>query len=191
MVVVTPASIPKASSIIFKVSFNSFCKHDVYNALATISVLSILEKTNSNLNLYLNFNGVMRRCELISSKDKLFYCDYAHHPKEILSTVNSFKKVYGNKILYVFQPHTFSRTKFLFKDFIRVLKNLKAIIFKTYPAREVESDGVSALVLAKELKTKYISSEDELKNEIKNSRKKVILFLGAGDIYYIAKKLFK
>ena len=116
--------------------------------------------------------------------------DYAHHPTEIQNAILSAQKIYGEeKLVVIFQPHTFSRTKILLDEFLQVFKqNEKTIIYKTYSAREKEEDGLSAKQLALFLKEEgkgvsYADDFEELKSLLDVlSYDSVLLFVGAGDL---------
>ncbi len=179
---------------ILEFKIKGFCIHNVYNALASICVGKVLGLTYEEIKKGLqNFNGVSRRMEKLFENKKIkYYADYAHHPEEIESTLNSIDKVFGLKnTLVVFQPHTFSRTKSLIKEFLKVLPATSTVIYKTYPAREDENQGYSGKYLAKLLGSEYCENEGELLEIIKKSHKKLVLFMGAGDIYFIAKDIIK
>lgn len=173
-------------------------KHNVYNALCAIAVCSILKVPFKVMKKGLEtFVGVKRRNELILRKDGLdVYADYAHHPSEIDALLETYKKE-RDKTLFVFQPHTYSRTEILMNEFISVLSKCQnLIIYKTYPAREKYSYKGSAMKLYCNLSNcgikilKFIEDQEKLKKEIVNSSKKYknIIFIGAGDIYEIAKE---
>ncbi len=178
-------------------------RHNVYNALASFAVSDLLgasfEAVKSGLE---EFAGVGRRNEYLGEALGVkYYADYAHHPSEIRATLDAFN-VLSDDYITVFQPHTYSRTKLLMGDFISAFKGLdNLIIYKTFPARERFDKKGSALTLKKNLDERvntclYAQSKKELKECIelicnKNERKKRIIFLGAGDIYQIAKQILK
>ena len=172
-------------------------EHNVYNALATVAACDILGVRFHLIKKGIeNFNGIKRRNEYIGQKDGLkYYADYAHHPKEIFSTLKSFIND-GKDFITVFQPHTYSRTRILMQEFVDVLKDVSPlIIYKTYPAREDYDEQGDAKTLFNELKKTnsgkvyYAKGEKELGLILKKNAdsKARIIFLGAGDIYQIAK----
>lgn len=137
------------------------------------------------------FAGVKTRFERVSSPFfKKVICDYAHHPTEIKNAVASAQKIYGEEsVVVIFQPHTYSRTRALLDEFVKVFENIKnPIIFKTYSAREKEEDGVSAKQFAQVLKNKkkkafYADSYEELFSRLSTIDKNfTLLFVGAGDL---------
>jgi len=102
--------------------------HNVSNALAAISVANELFIGKQIVKDALNdFSGVKRRFEIISKAPFIIH-DYAHHPDEIKSVLSEFKKFYNGKLLVVFQPHTYSRTKTLMNEFVNVLKDYECLI---------------------------------------------------------------
>ena len=118
--------------------------------------------------------------------------DYAHHPNELRAVIRTAQKFTDGRLFIVFQPHTYSRTKNLFKEFLKVLSPINnLLIYKTYAAREYYDDAGSALTLSQSLKkSRYGDDEKDIIEFIKKAQKgDKILFLGAGDIYFIAKKI--
>ena len=109
--------------------------------------------------------------------------DYAHHPTEIKNTLQTAKKIY-RKVVFIFQPHTYSRTKELLKDFIEIFKDEENLIFyKTFPAREKKEAGLSSKELASILERKYFDDVDELVEFIKAEHSNFTpVFIGAGDL---------
>ena len=95
-------------------------RHYALNALAALSVCSLLGADLSMAGRALEtFNGVRRRLELIGSyNDIVVYDDYAHHPTEIAASLAGARELTGGRIIAVFQPHLYSRTRSLFDDFL-------------------------------------------------------------------------
>lgn len=184
-----------------QINLNVLGEHNIMNALAVVSAclhynipFSIIKKGLED------FKGVKRRLELIGSFNSMqAYCDYAHHPEEIDKTIKAISQVYPNT-LFVFQPHTYSRTRLLMDKFVSVLKGVDVIIYKAFPAREKYDKKGSAKTLFNNLlrvnnSVAYCLSDKQLKSAIEkqNANKKysAICFLGAGDIYNIANKTCK
>jgi UDP-N-acetylmuramate--alanine ligase len=142
-----------------------------------------------------NFAGVPRRYEFLGEyKNSKIFIDYAHHPTELKMFIDTFKNE-SKKTQIIFQPHTYSRTKNLLKEFVEVLKNMdNLVIYKEYSAREKPIQGMTAEKLFLEIKkfnpfVKYagdISSVEKL--ILKNS---AVAFVGAGDINLIANQIME
>jgi len=112
--------------------------------------------------------------------------DYAHHPTEINAVVNSVKEMYPSKrVLGVFQPHLFSRTKDFANDFAESLVKFdELILLDIYPARELPIKGITSRWLLNKIaiKNKCISSKEKLVENILKSKAQIIVMIGAGDI---------
>ncbi len=172
---------------------------NVKNCIYAYLVAKKLEIPDNIIKLaFESFKGVKTRFERVSCPffDTVI-CDYAHHPTEIKNAVKSANKIFKNRqIVTIFQPHTYSRTQTLFNEFYDVFSKVQTPIFyKTYPARENESDGMSAKKFAEIIKkinknTQYFDNFEYLKDFlIKNFPKdSVLLFVGAGDLPSILHK---
>lgn len=161
--------------------------HNVYNALAAISVCYVNGISVLSIKCALeNYTGVKRRFEFITKINGTpFYADYCHHPNEIASLIKTADAKFKGNVLYVFQPHTFSRTKNLIDDFVKVFNNKSVIIFKTYAARENYDYLGSAELLAKKCNSLFFNELNYLINNLNvNSLKyNAVFILGAGDLY--------
>jgi UDP-N-acetylmuramate--alanine ligase len=152
-----------------------------------------------------NYQGIKKRFEIVKHKNDIYLIDdYAHHPSEVLAYFKSLKKSYPDyQIYFLFQPHTFTRTHFLFNQFIKVFKKIKKdkktklIIFKTFPsAREKEiilkiKKLKRDVDLAKKVKALYFDQEKNLIDFLqkKLKEKTIITTVGAGDLYKILEKI--
>jgi len=172
--------------------------HNVKNALCAIScsykynIDKLIIKQS-----ICEFKGVERRYENIGEYQALpIIIDYAHHPTEINASVEGLKGAFANP-LFVFQPHTYSRTLKLFEDFVLVLKKIEnLLLFKTYPARECEIAGGKAEDLGRALNVDVLQNMDclflKIDNIINENKVDAIVVLGAGDLaVYIKQKLYK
>ena len=144
------------------------------------------------VNGLLDFKPVARRSQLIGKfNDADVVIDYAHHPTEIRQFYEAMKFVY-HEMLFIFQPHTYTRTKALLGDFVETLKTIdNLVIYKEYSARETSSMGVSSKQLVDILKqngvkAKYAGNKSSLQRLMKKTDYDAILFVGAGDIASIA-----
>ena len=149
-----------------RIKNNILGEHNVLNALACVGLCLILgidiEFIKQGIE---SFKGVERRLSLLKTKNGVkHYQDYAHHPTEIKNTIKTALKVFKDKkVIFIFQPHTYSRTKNLLNEFIYVFENLdNLILYKTYEAREKESDGISAKRLKDFLVNKDVRYCDDL-----------------------------
>ncbi len=178
-----------------RIKLNVYGKHNIYNALAAASVAVYYGYPSYFIAEGLkNFQGIRRRFELLGrAKGAEWIADYAHHPKEIAAVLQAVSEFCDGRLFVVFQPHTYSRTKIFLKEFVKALGQLEnLVIYKTYPAREYFDAEGSALTLSEHLpQSLYVESVRELEIYLKCSVQAgdVILFLGAGDIYYVAKQV--
>lgn len=182
---------------ICRVRLSAIGKCNVYNALAAFAAMRSygfsIEEVKRGVE---NFQSVKRRFEKIGTyRGASFVCDYAHHPKEILSTVMTAQNVCKGELYVIFQPHTYSRTRLLMQEFVEILRPIKNLmIYKTYPAREKYDREGSAETLKNRIGScLYAENVYVLKTWLKKTVKEgdMALFLGAGDIYYAAQYLLK
>jgi UDP-N-acetylmuramate--alanine ligase len=134
-----------------------------------------------------SFQGLERRFDFQIKTEKLIYIDdYAHHPEEISATLTSVRKMFpGRKILGIFQPHLFSRTRDFAAEFAKSLELLDEIILlPIYPARENPIEGVNSEMLLDLIrkKEKRVCSKKDLLNEVGSRQFDILITLGAGDI---------
>ncbi|MBO4936844.1 MAG: UDP-N-acetylmuramate--L-alanine ligase [Clostridia bacterium] len=178
------------------VSISTLGRYNVDNAVLAIRTAWALGQSDRAIvNGLADFVPVARRSQTIGLyRDADVVIDYAHHPTEIDNFHNLASSIY-HEYVFVFQPHTYSRTKALLDDFVRVLKDIpNLIIYKEYPARESESQGMSAKSLVKVLrqnkvKCSYVDSLTKLNKALDNYNADAYLFVGAGDIDQLAKSL--
>ncbi|MDY6367384.1 MAG: UDP-N-acetylmuramate--L-alanine ligase [Clostridia bacterium] len=178
----------------FRVRLKVPGRYNVYNALAAYAASQTLGVSPGIAKKSLeNFTSVKRRTEFLGEYgNKKLYADYAHHPNEISSVI----PVFSEKSLFVFQPHTYSRTKTLKDEFSDALKNVDCVIYKTYPARETYDSQGDAYSLYLSLKSKssknvfYAKNIKNLKRIIDDFDGTTVIFLGAGNLYFFAKKFF-
>ncbi len=171
-------------------------KHNVLNALACIALglqlqlpVAVLKKTLKE------FAGVKRRFQLKGNVDGVMVIDdYGHHPTEITATLNAARLFKPSRLLTVFQPHRYSRTKFLLKEFAESLQlSDEVILTDIYAASEKESEGVPTKSLLDEVRKKLSSRVTYVKKEgicdcLREAARPgdLVLFLGAGDISHLS-----
>ncbi|MDD5292325.1 MAG: UDP-N-acetylmuramate--L-alanine ligase, partial [Candidatus Omnitrophica bacterium] len=190
----------------FSSQFNVFCKnkligkfelslpgmHNISNSLSAIGLgLELNIKIDLIKDALKSFLGARRRFQLKYEDDDLMVIDdYAHHPTEIRATIKAAKNVGRKRIIAVFQPHRYSRTKFLLEQFSRSFVDADELfITDIYAAGEEKIDGINARNLYNLIKdlgrprTKF-TDKNNLGREVLNFSQKgdLILFLGAGDI---------
>lgn len=177
-----------------RLSCVGFC--NIYNALAAFAAMrSYGFDAQEIVQGIEDFRAVKRRYEEIGKyKGGSFVCDYAHHPKEILSTIATAQKATKKRLFVVFQPHTYSRTKLLMEEFVKVLSPIRnLVVYQTYAAREKYDEAGSAQTLSARVGSIYAENVVALKTFLEKTLKDgdEVLFLGAGDIYYVAKFVLK
>ena len=165
-------------------------KHQVLNALATIAVCVCLGLNIDDIKQSIqNFSGVERRFQLIYENETKVFHDYAHHPTEIKAAISTARLLAKNKVICVFEPHTFTRTKFLWEEFKLAFEGADELyLLPTYAAREEEIIGARAQDMAKAIagvdKVQFVDDlnmlHDELRQKLDESN--VIIFMGAGNI---------
>jgi UDP-N-acetylmuramate--alanine ligase len=141
-----------------------------------------------------SFAGVRRRFDYrIKEKNLVYIDDYAHHPQEIASTIESVRFLYpGKRVVGIFQPHLYSRTRDFADEFASVLQSLDEIIMMPiYPAREKPILGVtSSMVLRKmDSMSKYLCTADQVLELVPALCPDIVLSLGAGDIDRLVPRL--
>ncbi len=182
---------------LIRARLNAIGRCNVYNALGAFAAMRSFGFHEKEIVKGLEgFTAVKRRFERIGFyHGASFVCDYAHHPREIISTVTTALGVCRGTLYVVFQPHTYSRTKSLFKEFIDALRSINNLmIYKTYSARERYDQVGSAEALSQAVgNCLYAENAYVLKTWLKKTVKEgdLVLFLGAGDIYYVAQYLLK
>ena len=176
------------SEIIKNIEFHLPGKHNVMNALAALAMADAYGVSLENIKQRLaTFKGVKRRFSYkIETADFVLIDDYAHHPTEINAVENSIREMYPNeKVLVVFQPHLFSRTKDFIDDFALALSKFdEVLLLDIYPARELPIAGVDSDWLLSKINNRHkkLTQKNNLIKDIKNSSAKVVAMLGAGDI---------
>lgn len=170
-------------------------KHNVMNALASISVGLELELPFSVIKAGLEkFSGVSRRFEIKAVvNDMIIVDDYAHHPTEIKATLQAARSGWpGRRILAVFQPHLFTRTRDFHQEFARSFYDAHCLfITNVYPSREKPIEGITGKLIADEAvefghkAVRYIADRTELAAAVMAEMKPgdLVITLGAGDIW--------
>jgi UDP-N-acetylmuramate--alanine ligase len=170
-------------------------KHNCLNALATIGTALELgidfEVIRKGLAA---FKGVQRRCHIRGEKNGITIMDdYGHHPTEIRMTLQGIKNGFPDRrIVAVFQPHRYTRTRDLFEEFVTSFYDASRLyITEIYPASEKPIEGISAHALFEEIKNHgyrevfYVENKEDIPETIVGNLKEgdLVIFLGAGDIW--------
>lgn len=168
-----------------------FCKpgrHNLLNALAAFAMaLQVTDKADSLVAGLGTFKGVQRRFSYrVASEDQIYIDDYAHHPTEIDAVYQAIQEMHpGKKVLAVFQPHLYSRTRDFGPEFARSLSRFDEVwLMDIYPAREEPLEGIDSQWLLGLIDTphkKWVSAE-QLIEKIKEASPEVLVTMGAGDI---------
>jgi UDP-N-acetylmuramate--alanine ligase len=175
-------------TVLKNIQFNLPGRHNLSNALIALAMAVEYGCPNQQLAKALaSYKGVKRRFTYhIKTDDFVLIDDYAHHPEEINAVHQAVREMYPNKkVLAIFQPHLFSRTRDFVDDFAKSLSQFdELLLLDIYPARELPIEGVtSAWLLSKIANTnKQLVSKKELLNKINESSANVVLTIGAGDI---------
>jgi len=176
------------SETISNIAFGLPGHHNLMNALMALAMAKTYGTSSEAIKSALaTFKGVQRRFSHQIKTDRLVYIDdYAHHPTEINAVHQAVRELYPNqKVLAVFQPHLFSRTKDFADDFAKSLSQFdEVLLMDIYPARELPIPGITSSWLLEKMtnSNKKLVSKEQLIGAIKESNAKVIVTIGAGDI---------
>ena len=169
--------------------------HNIKNALAACAAAIVLNCGPLAVQYGLAaFNGAGRRFEYKGKFNGAdVYDDYAHHPGELQALLDAAAPLGYKRTIVVFQPHTYSRTKALFQEFVEQLRRPDiAILAEIYAARETNTIGISSRDMAVEIpNSMYFDSFDEILKTLRWTAAPgdLILTVGAGDIYKVGERL--
>ncbi len=176
-------------------------RHNILNALACISLgLQLKIPYETMFAALKQFTGVKRRFQLKGRVNEVMVIDdYGHHPTEIAATLKAARLFAPRRLITVFQPHRYSRTKFLLNEFAEHLAlSDELILTDIYEASEKISEGVGIKALLDKLqqtlgaKVIFLKKEEivrHLKDYVQPGD--MVIFLGAGDIYHLSDELVK
>ena len=176
------------SETIQNIQFGLPGKHNLMNALMALAMAKTFGLPNEDIaNALLSFKGIKRRFSYQIKTESLVYIDdYAHHPTEINAVHQAVRELYpGKKVLAIFQPHLFSRTKDFADDFAKSLSAFdEVILLDIYPARELPMEGITSQWLLNKIDNTYkkLVQKQELIPSILESDATIIVTIGAGDI---------
>lgn len=175
-------------NIVRQIEFSLPGKHNLMNAATALAMGIKLGVEGEKLGKALaSFKGVERRFTYhLKTEEKVLIEDYAHHPEEILAVHQAVREMHaGKKVLAVFQPHLFSRTKDFADEFGKSLSKFdEVILMEIYPAREKPMEGVNSEMLLSKISNdkKQLVARENLSEKITASSAEVIVMMGAGDI---------
>ena len=188
-----------------EVTLNLPGKHNVLNALAAIAIAEELEIEDKYIQSALEgFQGIGRRFQMNGAIQKedgdvLFVDDYGHHPIELEATLQAARASYPDRrLVLVFQPHRFSRTRDLFDDFAHVLSSVDSLVLaEVFAAGEEKIGGADGRSLARAIRQRgkvdpvFVEDLEELPEVLSGMLKggEVVLTMGAGSIGAAAKGL--
>ncbi|MEE8313428.1 MAG: UDP-N-acetylmuramate--L-alanine ligase [Myxococcota bacterium] len=174
-------------------------EHNVCNALAAIAVGMEFGVPFPRIRSALeDFRGVGRRFEVLGERDGILVIDdYAHHPTEIRATLAAARHALDRRIVAVFQPHRYSRTRDVFDDLARAFHDADQLLLtEIYPAGEEKLAGVSASALADAARdfghhsVRFVPEREEIANVLREILEPgdTVIFMGAGDIARVAQE---
>ncbi len=168
-------------------------EHNVYNSLAAVAVADLLGiKRDDTAAALAAYTGTDRRFEFKGDWNGITIIDdYAHHPTEIAATLTAAANMHKDRVVCIFQPHTYTRTKAFLDDFAEALSKSDVVILADiYAARETDTLGISSKTLADKIaalghkEVYYFSSFEEIENFVlQNCRKgDLLITMGAGNV---------
>ena len=133
-----------------------------------------------------HFQGVKRRFEFYVNTPKQVYMDdYAHHPRELSAALTSVRKMFpGRRLLAIFQPHHYTRTRDLYEEFAEALSHAdEVILLPIYPAREEPIEGITSEIIAERVTAPCsIVPREKLVDTLREQESDVVITFGAGNI---------
>ncbi len=163
-------------------------RHNLMNALMAMAMAKTYGTPSEAIAKALaSFKGIRRRFSYqIKTPDLVYIDDYAHHPTEINAVHQAVSELYpGQKVLAIFQPHLFSRTKDFADDFAKSLSQFdEVVLLDIYPARELPMEGITSQWLMNKMtnENKKLVSKEDLIPTILASDSRIIVTIGAGDL---------
>lgn len=183
-----------------KIEYTYSGKHNVYNMLSCLALLAEYGFTGKELiDMATKFKGLKRRQEIIYRDENFVLMDdYAHHPTEVLNSLDDIRENHKGRIIVMFQPHLFSRTKQHLNEFAKCFdKADKIFISHIYPAREKVDPTITSEMIydlmddETKKKTEVYRSFEEIYERVFKIKKSddLIVSMGAGDINKVIYKL--
>ena len=197
-----------ADTLLGDFSIGLLGRHNISNALAIIAFCIEMDIELWKIRQYLGeFTGATRRSQILGKfRGATVIDDYAHHPTEIKATLSGLRQVYpAERIIAVFHPHTYTRTKILLNDFAKSFSGAdEVIVLDIYGSARENKGGVHSKDLAEKIKirdqelgikrlVKYIPTLDKCENYLRANigRSDIVILMGAGDVFRIGENLVK
>lgn len=162
---------------------------NIENGIAAMALAQIAGATPDEIRRGMaSFRGVDRRFDFqLKSEEAVFLTDYAHHPAEIRQSILSVRELYrGKRIMAIFQPHLYTRTRDFYKEFAESLSLADEVVLTDiYPAREEPIPGVTSRLIYDNLAPsvqKVLCQKEDVPGMVRRSEADVFILLGAGDI---------
>ena len=179
------------------VNLQVYGRHNALNVLGAAAAAWMLGIDGESVAKGLSpFTGAGRRMEYKGTfNGAKLYDDYAHHPGELEATINAVHSMHPKRLVLAFQPHTYTRTKALFDDFVKELKRVdQCVVAEIYAARERNTVGISSRDLVDQIPgAVYAETLPEVTEYFRQNAQPgdLLLTVGAGDIYKAGEALFK
>lgn len=175
--------------------------HNVKNSLVAVTIATELGINFKTIKKALeSFTGVYRRFEVKYNKEILVIDDYAHHPTETSATLSGIRAGWDNRLIAVFQPHLYSRTRDFYQEFGRSFLNSDIFICTdVYPAREIQIEGITGKLISNTARkfghknVVYVEDKNEIPQVLSNIKENgdIIITMGAGDIWKYGEKFIE
>jgi UDP-N-acetylmuramate--alanine ligase len=141
------------------------------------------------------FSGVKRRMEVyLNTPTQVYIDDYAHHPEELRATITSLRGIFpGRRLMAIFQPHLYTRTRDFAPEFAEVLSLCdKVIMVPIYPARELPIEGVTSELIGKDITIEWeLVDRFDIANHLKDIDTDVVVTFGAGNIDVVCNDIYE
>lgn len=174
-------------------------RHNLQNAVGALAIASELGVENDKtIEALAEFTGVKRRFEIKGNfHGAIVVDDYAHHPGAIKATLASARQAFKGRVWCLFQPHLYSRTKFLIDEFAKSFNDADILVLADiYPAREVDPGDISSRHLAEKARhyhtdVRYLGDFESISNHLTRHIRQgdLIITMGAGNIFEVGERL--
>lgn len=174
-------------------------RHNLQNALGALAIAAELGVDNNiSMSALTEFTGVKRRFQIKGDyHGAMVVDDYAHHPGAIKATLATARQAFKGRVWCVFQPHLYSRTKFLLDEFAKSFNDADILVLADiYPAREVDPGDISSQDLANKAQhfhpdVRYLGNFDSIVSHLARHVQKgdLIITMGAGNIFEVGERL--